>query len=289
MRIHEAAQAVGCTQRAIKFYEEKGLLPAVARSENGYRDYTEADLRTLHEIQAYRKLGVGLDDIKKLRSGGGRGILEQILAKKRSEAAAAQQEIDALETYLRTQDAAALDEAVDYASVAAAMRAQLPGAFGAYIADHFAPYLNIRITTEAQRDAYARILDYWDAPNIRLPLMMRLNAHMPALTAAQMDAQLQAMLHPTPEAYERMKAQTLKTIRLRRHPLIRFCPWEVVKRRTMRRLQDSGYYDVFLPQMERLSPAYKAYRDALHELNERLCRDLGLHYDSRFNLVLTKK
>ena len=28
MRIQEAAQAVGCTQRAIKFYEEKGLLPA---------------------------------------------------------------------------------------------------------------------------------------------------------------------------------------------------------------------------------------------------------------------
>ena len=41
MRIAEAAKAVGCTQRAIKFYEEKGLLSPVARSENGYRDYTE--------------------------------------------------------------------------------------------------------------------------------------------------------------------------------------------------------------------------------------------------------
>ena len=35
MRIAEAAKAVGCTQRAIKFYEEKGLLSPVARSENG--------------------------------------------------------------------------------------------------------------------------------------------------------------------------------------------------------------------------------------------------------------
>ena len=48
MRIKEAAQAVGCTCRAIKFYEEKGLLPAVARQENGYRDYTQEDLRRLH-------------------------------------------------------------------------------------------------------------------------------------------------------------------------------------------------------------------------------------------------
>ena len=53
MRIAEAAKAVGCTQRAIKFYEEKGLLSPVARSENGYRDYTEEDVRLLHEIHPF--------------------------------------------------------------------------------------------------------------------------------------------------------------------------------------------------------------------------------------------
>ena len=63
MRIHEAAKAVGCTQRAIKLYEEKGLLPPISRSENGYRDYSEEDIRILHEIQAYRKLGISLSDM----------------------------------------------------------------------------------------------------------------------------------------------------------------------------------------------------------------------------------
>ena len=38
--------------------------------------------------------------------------------------------------------------------------------------------------------------------------------------------------------------------------------------------------------MKRLSPAYRAYHDALSALNDRLCRDLGLHYDSDFNLVI---
>ena len=47
MRIHEAAQAVGCTQRAIKFYEEKKLLPSVARSGNGYREYTDEDIEAV--------------------------------------------------------------------------------------------------------------------------------------------------------------------------------------------------------------------------------------------------
>ena len=84
MRIAEAAKAVGCTQRAIKFYEEKGLLSPVARSENGYRDYTEEDVRLLHEIQAYRKLGIGLADIKRLLAGDAQALLRGILEKKRA-------------------------------------------------------------------------------------------------------------------------------------------------------------------------------------------------------------
>ena len=54
----------------------------------------------------------------------------------------------------------------------------------------------------------------------------------------------------------------------------------------MRALKDCGYYDVFIPELKRLSPTYRAYHDALSALNDRLCRDLGLHYDSDFNLVL---
>ena len=52
----------------------------------------------------------------------------------------------------------------------------------------------------------------------------------------------------------------------------------------MRGLKDCGYYDIFLPALERLSPPYKAYRDALRSLNDRLCRDLSLYYDADFRL-----
>ena len=90
MRIQEAAKAVGCTQRAIKFYEEKGLLPSVTRSENGYRAYTHDDLRTLHAIQAYRKLGISIGDIKTLLAGENTQLLNDILAQKKADAAAKQ-------------------------------------------------------------------------------------------------------------------------------------------------------------------------------------------------------
>ena len=290
MRIAEAADAVGCTQRAIKFYEEKGLLTPVARSENGYRDYSAEDISRLHEIQAYRKLGIGLADIRRLLSGDAQTLLREILERKRAEADAQQQEIAALEAYLTRHNAQALDEAVDFDSIADAMRAQLPGFFGGYLVAHFAPYLRIRITTPEQQDAYRRILAFWDDPKLRLPLSFRvsmlLSRLVPQMPAGAMDAQIQAMLNPTEEAYARMREQTLRTVRMRKKPLVRYSPGEVMKRRMMRALKDCGYYDVFIPEMMRLSPAYRAYHEALFALNDRLCRDLGLHYDSDFNLVL---
>lgn len=290
MRIHEAAKVVGCTQRAIKFYEEKGLLPAVSRSENGYRDYTDEDIKILHEIQAYRKLGIQIKDIKALLGGKNSALLQSILAKKRADASAMRQEIDALEAFIERPNAPILNEAIDFQSIAQAMRAQLPGFFGKYLAEHFEPYLQIRITSEEQKDAYARILAFWDNPQLRLPLLYRISllvSHLiPQPDAAQMDTRIAAMLSPSEENYARLRKQTLSALRMRENPLIRYSPGEVLKRRMMRSLRNCGYYDVFIPQMKRLSPSYKAYQDALSALNERICTDLGLYYDSDYNLRL---
>ena len=295
MRIQEAARRVGCTQRAIKFYESKGLLK-VQKSENGYRDYTEEDVSRLHAISAYRKLGIGLADIRRLLDGEDRALLAQILERKRAEQGARAQEIAALEAYLAQPDAALLDEAIDYEALSQAIRTQIPGFYGDYFIAHFAPYLPCRIETAEQRDAYERILAFWDGARIRVPLLIRLSTAiqkrlipLAQLTAEAQDARLRALLSPTPEEYERIKRQTLHGVRLRQNPLMRYSPGMIAQRRMMRALQDSGYNDVFIPQMKRLSPAYRAYHDALSALNARICEDLGLYYDSDFNLLMAKK
>ena len=294
MTISEAARALGITRRAIKLYEEQGLLSPVARRENGYRDYTEDDLDTLRRIQLYRKLGVGLADIRRILTGQGEGILADVLERRRAELAEGAQTLAALEAILRTGegDAAKLDEAVDYPTILDAIRAQLPGLWGGYIAAHFAPYLQMRIETPEQREAYQTVLAFWDEPK-RFPLSMRVAALLarlmphadPARASAAMDARVQAMLQPTPKQYDAMLAQVRRAVRLRKNPLIRYAPGEVLKRRAMRAMQACGYNDVFIPAMKRLSPAYRAYHDALDALNDRMRRDIGLHYDDHFNLV----
>ena len=96
---------------------------------------------------------------------------------------------------------------------------------------------------------------------------------------------MQAMLDPTPEQYDAMLRQVQSAVRMRKNPLVRYSPGEVIKRRTMRAMQACGYNDVFIPAMKRLSPAYASYHDAMDALNERMRRDIGLHYDDKFNLV----
>lgn len=295
MRIQEAAQRVGCTQRAVKYYEAKGLL-TINKSGNGYRDYTEEDIARLHAISAYRKLGIGLTDIRRLLDSEDYDLLRQILERKRAEQGARTQEIAALEAYLAQHDAARLDESIDYETLSQAIRAQIPGFYGDYFIAHFAPYLAHRIETEEQRDAYEKILAFWDSARIRVPLLIRLGALLqrriiPAaqFSQAKLDERLRAMLDPTPEEYEKLKQQTLAAVRMRQSPLVRYNPGMIAQRRMMRALQDSGYNDIFIPQMKRLSPCYRAYHDAMDALNARLCEDLGLYYDSQFNLLTAKK
>lgn len=59
-RIGEVARRTGLSPRAIRLYEEKGLLEAPIRNESGYRLYREGDLRRLEQIRALRRFGFEL-------------------------------------------------------------------------------------------------------------------------------------------------------------------------------------------------------------------------------------
>ncbi len=70
MKINEVEAQVGITKKNIRFYEEQGLLSPRRDSSNGYRDYGEEDVAVLRRIKLMRKLGVPLEEIRKMRAGG---------------------------------------------------------------------------------------------------------------------------------------------------------------------------------------------------------------------------
>ena len=70
MKINEVEALVGLTKKNIRFYEAEGLLAPHRNSENGYRDYGEAEVDALRRIKLLRKLGVPLEEIRRMQSGG---------------------------------------------------------------------------------------------------------------------------------------------------------------------------------------------------------------------------
>lgn len=61
--IGELATMSGTTERALRHYEDLGLL-SPARGENGYRRYSEKDVKRLQEVLLFRACGIGLSEIR---------------------------------------------------------------------------------------------------------------------------------------------------------------------------------------------------------------------------------
>ena len=68
MHIGEVAERTSLSLRTIRHYDEVGLLPASARTEGGFRVYTEADVERLMVIRRMKPLGFTLEEMKDLLS-----------------------------------------------------------------------------------------------------------------------------------------------------------------------------------------------------------------------------
>jgi MerR family copper efflux transcriptional regulator len=64
--IGSAARLSKVSAKMVRHYESLGLLAPVARTDSGYRQYTEADVRTLQFIKRGRDLGFSMAEIAEL-------------------------------------------------------------------------------------------------------------------------------------------------------------------------------------------------------------------------------
>lgn len=65
MQAKEAADKLGITQRMLRHYENEGLIE-IDRSENGYRRYSESDLRRAGRIRDFIATGFSTREIKSM-------------------------------------------------------------------------------------------------------------------------------------------------------------------------------------------------------------------------------
>ncbi|WP_203184240.1 MerR family transcriptional regulator [Streptomyces pratensis] len=117
MQIGEVAARTELSLRTIRHYEETGLVIPSARSQGGFRLYTEADVQRLMVIRRMKPLGFTLDQMRDLLdatdrldddSGLGADAREALLGRVRAYEQAATEQVDKLRTQLtRAEDFAA--------------------------------------------------------------------------------------------------------------------------------------------------------------------------------------
>jgi len=96
MNIGEAAKASGVSAKMIRHYESVGLFPEAARTESGYRQYTDQAVSTLRFIRHSRDLGFSIEQIRELL-----GLWQNRKRPSRQVRALAQAHIEELEDKLK--------------------------------------------------------------------------------------------------------------------------------------------------------------------------------------------
>ena len=76
MLLKEVMQKSGLTRKQIEILQQKGLIHP-AREENGYRNYTEQDLKMLKQVNFLKKFEFTLDECHALLIQGDTAVLDQ--------------------------------------------------------------------------------------------------------------------------------------------------------------------------------------------------------------------
>ena len=153
-----------------------------------------------------------------------------------------------------------------------------PSYYGKYISLNFSRYLTGKIETKDQQQAFEVIIEFFDnAPDMELPddLKEYLDEYLEFFSGEQGMEQINQMLEAKDEAFKNIEEFTEKNKEIL-DEYYRFRQSEEFKQTPGYRLmefmkefcQTSGYYDVFIPAMRRLSPLYNEYYEQMIKANE---------------------
>ena len=236
MLIHEVCGRTNLTKKAVEYYTGKGLVvPEVL--ENGYRDYAEEDVERLRRIGILRRLGLGMEEIGEiLRDGSGEALRRAALRwelqiRRNARRGALLWGLNHGRTYEEVEGELRALEMEE--EIGERLIAAFPGFFGRFVCMS-------RGVESLDTETVGEILD-----GVRQSLQ-----DTEAFLREHQEAVEWYLAYRQSEEYQNSAAAR----------------WM----EGMRSFQSaSGYTDVFLPAMRRLSPSYREYCEQLEAANER--------------------
>lgn len=277
--INEVAKNCNITKKAVRYYvEQECIIPNVL--ENGYMDFSERDVKVLKQIVLYRKLGLSISEIKKVYKN--QKELKGILYQRTLELEQEKLKQDLLKRVEAGEPIENLEYEINHISSNSIIIKKLmdlfPSYYGKFISLNFSRYLTGKIETEEQMKAFHEIIAFFDnAPDIDIPIDLQeyLDTYLEEYSGEKGIEKINAILQGKDDAMKNIDVfvKNNKDILEEYH---KFKQTDAYKNSETYRLMEymkqfcssSGYYDVFIPTMRKLSPLYNAYYEQMLKANE---------------------
>lgn len=284
MLIHEVTKRCNITKKAIQYYVEQGLVvPKIL--ENGYSDFSENDIEILKRVSLYRSLDLSVSEIKNVLESKDflKGILyqrtldlerekvKQELLKQVSEGV----EIENLEEKINSIDSKAI--------IIKRLLDMFPSYYGKFISLNFASYLTGKIENEEQMRAFHEIIEFFDnAPDLELTpeLQEYIDEYLDEYSSEEGIKKINSIIQEKQEAMQDING-FVKNNKEILDEYYKFKQTYAYKNSPAYQLMEvmrefcttSGYSEVFIPAMRKLSPTYDAYYVQMLKANKEFMKN----------------
>lgn len=295
MKINEVVKKTGLTKKAIRFYEQEGLITPSIDAENGYRNYNNADIKKLIEITLYRQLDMSIKDIKlafqepcnlhklleehkacleanikKLERN--KIILNSILDDRDNNTQEVTKKLKLL------SDSIALDDKEKANYIKEELLRIFPGTYGKMLKFCLSPFLNIKIDTEEKEQAWLEIIKFLDEINIDYPqgfedIFNDIPNNFPDENIEKFTDEMNNILNMSnvdKEAYIKKVLDIAEKLSNDENFKASYKEKYNIGEGLKQSLLKSGFYDIFVNNFIIISEDYKKYHDLLNEIQNQL-------------------
>ena len=279
MLINEVAKQCGITKKAVQYYVEQHMVnPYIL--ENGYKDFTAQDVEIIKRIVLYRRLGLSIPDIKKVleKKDNVKSILYQRTLDMEREKIRHSILKKIAEGEFVENLSSEINEINSKRVIIKRLLDLFPSYYGKFISLNFSRYLTEPIETEEQKNAFQEIIEFFDnVPDMAIPIPLQeyLDQYLELYSGEEGTEKINSILQGKQEAVQDINSfvDNNKEILDAYHS---FKQTEEYKSSPAYQLMElmkefcssSGYYDVFIPAMRRLSPLYNEYYEQMLRANE---------------------
>ena len=284
MLINEVAKKCDITKKAIQYYVSQGVIaPTVL--ENGYSDFSEEDVNVLKKVVLYRRLGLSVPEIKRVlqdQNDVKEILYQRVLELEREKVK--QGILRQLSEGVNIEDLSKDINQIDANTIIIRRLLDLfPSYYGKFISLNFARYLTGTIETEEQKEAFGDIIEFFDnVPDFDIPsdLQEFMDEQLELYSSDEGVKKINAIIQGKHDAMKDINA-FVKENKDVLDEYTRFKQSEEYKNSPAYRMMElmkefcasSGYYDVFIPAMRKLSPMYNEYYEQMLVANEKFIRE----------------